>query len=315
MAGTASCNVFALKTAARIPTISPPPVRSRARRPLPCSTAFPKRSARSPPAPLLPRRSFVRRAAGAGGGEWEGQAGEELKVAEEALTETGELKKRLLDAVAGSERGLAASSERRAEIVELITQLEAKNPTPAPTEAIALLDGKWILVYTSFSQLFPLLGTGTLPHLVKVDEISQTIDSETFAVQNSVKFAGPLATAAVSTNATYEVRSPKRVQIKFKEGVIGTPQLTDSVEFPDKLEILGRSIDLSPLKGVITSIQDSYSSVAKTISGQPPLKIPISSDRAESWLLTTYLDGELRISRGDGGSVFVLVKEGSSLLN
>lgn len=67
--------------------------------------------------------------------------------------------------------------------------------------------------YTSFSQLFPLLGSGRLPPLVKVEEISQTIDSENFTVQNSVRFTGPLATTSVSTNAKFEVRSPKRVQV------------------------------------------------------------------------------------------------------
>ena len=40
----------------------------------------------------------------------------------------------LLDSFYGTERGLAVSSEARAEISELITQLEAKNPNPAPTE-------------------------------------------------------------------------------------------------------------------------------------------------------------------------------------
>jgi uncharacterized OsmC-like protein len=34
----------------------------------------------------------------------------------------------------GTERGLAARSEIRAEINELITQLEAKNPVPSPTD-------------------------------------------------------------------------------------------------------------------------------------------------------------------------------------
>ncbi|OVA15340.1 Plastid lipid-associated protein/fibrillin conserved domain [Macleaya cordata] len=104
------------------------------------------------------------------------------------------------------------------------------------------------------------------------------------------------------------------LQIKFEEGIIGTPQLTDSIVLPENVEFLGQKIDLAPFKGLITSIQDTASSVIKTISSQPPLKIPITNDNAQSWLLTTYLDEELRISRGDGGSVFVLIKEGSSLL-
>lgn len=232
---------------------------------------------------------------------------------EEKSKEITSLKKALVDSFYGTDRGLKATSETRAEIVELITQLEAKNPTPAPTEALTLLNGKWILAYTSFAGLFPLLSRGTLP-LVKVEEISQTIDSENFTVQNSVQFSGPLATTSISTNAKFEVRSPKRVQIKFQEGIISTPQLTDSIELPENVEFLGQNIDLTPFKGLITSVQDTASTVAKTISSQPPLKFSIPNSNAESWLLTTYLDEDLRISRGDAGSIFVLIKEGSSLL-
>jgi len=234
-------------------------------------------------------------------------------VVDEEPSEMKDLKRALVDSFYGTDRGLKASSETRAEILELITQLEAKNPTPAPTEALNLLNGKWILVYTSFSELFPLLATGTLP-LLKVQEISQKIDSETLTVENSVQLAGPLATASFSTNATFEVRSPKRVQIKFEEGIISTPQLIDDIEIPEYVEVLGKKVDLAPFRGLITSAQNAASSVAKRISEQPPIKFPIRTDRAQSWLLTTYLDKDLRISRGDGSSVFVLLKEGSPLL-
>uniref|UniRef100_A0A0E0LYJ7 Plastid lipid-associated protein/fibrillin conserved domain-containing protein n=1 Tax=Oryza punctata TaxID=4537 RepID=A0A0E0LYJ7_ORYPU len=265
-----------------------------------------------------PRRLTARAVAGDAEDEWgkepaADQGGAAAAVAE-VTSEVAELKAKLKEALYGTERGLRASSETRAEVVELITQLEARNPTPAPTEALTLLNGKWILAYTSFSQLFPLLGSGSLPQLVKVEEISQTIDSENFTVQNCIKFSGPLATTSVSTNAKFEVRSPKRVQIKFDEGIIGTPQLTDSIVLPEKFEFFGQNIDLTPLKGIFSSIENAASSVARTISGQPPLKIPIRTDNAESWLLTTYLDDELRISRGDGSSIFVLFKEGSNLL-
>ncbi|KAL0845573.1 hypothetical protein Bca101_018819 [Brassica carinata] len=310
------------------------------------------------------------------------------KEAEEAIEsaeETERLKRVLADSLYGTDRGLSASSETRAEISELITQLESKNPNPAPNEALFLLNGKWILAflvtyadkagvmpslvslnthmqdsplhptldetfdrqslendqktiqrierlldasltcsysgldyyeydYTSFVGLFPLLSRRISP-LVKVDEISQTIDSDSFTVHNSVRFAGPLASTSFSTNAKFEVRSPKRVQVKFEQGVIGTPQLTDSIEIPEFVEVLGQKIDLNPIRGLLTSVQDTASSVARTISSQPPLKFSLPGDSAQSWLLTTYLDKDLRISRGDGGSVFVLIREGSSLLN
>ncbi|CAM8979544.1 unnamed protein product [Rhodiola kirilowii] len=233
----------------------------------------------------------------------------EEEVEPASVKEIADLKKKLVVSFDGTDRGLKAKSETRAQIVELITQLEALNPTPAPTEALPLLNGKWILAYTSYAGLFPLLSTGALP-LLKVEEISQTIDSENFTVQNSVKFSGPLATTSLSTNAKFEIRSPKRVQLMFEEGVIGTPQLTDSIDIPEDVEFFGQKIDLTPFKGLISTVQDGASSVVKSISSRPPLKIPISRANAESWLITTYLDGDIRISRGDGGSVFVFLKDG-----
>lgn len=70
------------------------------------------------------------------------------KVAEEAIEsveETERLKRLLADSLNGTDRGLSASTETRGEIGELITQLESKNPTPNPNEALFLLNGKWIL--------------------------------------------------------------------------------------------------------------------------------------------------------------------------
>ncbi|CAH2080395.1 unnamed protein product [Thlaspi arvense] len=161
--------------------------------------------------------------------------------------------------------------------------------------------------YTSFVGLFPLLSR-TLP-LVKVEEISQTIDSQNFTVQNSVLFSGPLATTSFSTNAKFEVRSPKRVQGILENFFWMGRTITQHKE---NVELLGQRIDLTPFKGILTSVQDTASSVVKTISNRPPLKFNIPSNtNAESWLLTTYLDEELRISRGDAGSIFVLIKEGA----
>ncbi|KAK9935945.1 hypothetical protein M0R45_012817 [Rubus argutus] len=66
-----------------------------------------------------------------------------------------------------------------------------------------------------------------------------------FTVQNSLQFAGPLATTSFSTNATFDVRSPTRVQVHSLSfyGVIDTPQLTDSLVMPEEVQFLGQKID------------------------------------------------------------------------
>ena len=76
---------------------------------------------------------------------------------------------------------------------------------------------------------------------------------------------------------------------------------------------MGQVIDLRQTREALKPINDRIngliSQVGSMISRQPDLQFPIRNDRAQTWLLTTYLDEDTRITRGDGGSVFILVKD------
>ncbi|KAK2991963.1 hypothetical protein RJ640_017794 [Escallonia rubra] len=242
-----------------------------------------------------------------------GSAGADADVAAGGDDKVGELKRCLVDSVYGTELGFKASSEVRAEVLELVGQLEAANPTPAPTEAAELLDGNWVLVYTAFSELLPLLAAGTTP-LLKVKKICQEISTSGLVIENSTTLSSPFATFSFSASATFEVRSPSRIQVEFKEGVLQPPEIKSSVNLPENVDVFGQKINLSPVQQSLNPLQDALAGIARTISGQPPLKIPIPGERTKSWLLITYLDKDFRISRGDGG-LFVLAKEGSPLLD
>lgn len=218
----------------------------------------------------------------------------------------------LLDSLFGTKRGANASSEVRAEISELITKLEAKNPTPSPAEAEAAISGTWRLVYTSNSELFALLFADNLP-LLTVGDITQTIDAADMTVENRVELSGPVARGSLGAKAKLEVRSESRLQVVFSEGTISTPELVEDITFPSSIDVMGQSVDLSPAMPILSPLQDAAREALKTIGSNlnqlSDLSIPITSDRAQSWLLTTYLDDDTRISRGDGGSIFVLVKD------
>lgn len=69
---------------------------------------------------------------------------------------------------------------------ELITQLEAANPTPSPAEAVDMLGGSWKLVYTSNSELIALLALSRLP-FVTIGDIIQNIDTGTMTVENKAR--------------------------------------------------------------------------------------------------------------------------------
>ncbi|KAI7983783.1 hypothetical protein LOK49_LG15G00894 [Camellia lanceoleosa] len=57
-----------------------------------------------------------------------------------------ELKRCLVDNVYGIDLGFRALAEARVEVLKLINQLEATNPTSVPTEATDVLDENWVLV-------------------------------------------------------------------------------------------------------------------------------------------------------------------------
>lgn len=229
-----------------------------------------------------------------------------------AESSTSEIKAALLDSLYGIERGLSARSEVRAEINELISQLEALNPTPSVTEATERLDGSWKLVYTSNSELIALLALSRLP-FVTIGDITQKVDTATMSVENKVQVSVPLSRTAFSTTASFEVRSPKRLQVKFERGTIQTPQLLSDIEVPESISVMGQAVDLTQLKAALQPFSERLRGLITQVSGlisqTPDLNFPLQPDRANTWLLTTYLDDDTRITRGDGGSVFILVKE------
>ncbi|CAN4076286.1 unnamed protein product [Withania somnifera] len=166
--------------------------------------------------------------------------------------------------------------------------------------------------FTAFSELLPLLAVGNIP-LLKVEKISQDINTSSLTIENSTTLSSPVATLSFSAIATFEVRSPSRIQVEFKEGNFKPPEIRSNIDLPENVDVFGQKISLSPVQQSLGPLENAVGGIARTISGQPPLKIPIPGERTSSWLLTTYLDKDMRISRGDGG-LFVLVKEGSSLL-
>ncbi|CAN8316426.1 unnamed protein product [Cochlearia groenlandica] len=250
--------------------------------------------------------------------EWEerdvvGEAEAEADAGNDVYDKTWELKRCLADTVYATELGFRADSEVRAEVLELVNQLEALNPTPAPVENPELLDGNWVLLYTAFSELLPLLAAGSTP-LLKVKSISQSIDTKNLCIDNSTTLSSPFAEFSFTASASFEVRSPSRIEVSFKEGTLKPPEIKSSVDLPESVGVFGQQISLSLLKQSLNPLQDVAANISRAISGQAPLKIPFPGNRGSSWLLTTYLDKDLRISRGDGG-LFVLGREGSSLLD
>ena len=191
-------------------------------------------------------------------------------------------KSELLELIAGKNRGLLATASDKQAILSAIAQLEDYNPTPRPVEAAELLNGDWRLLYTTSRAL---LGLDNFP-LLKLGQIYQCIRVAESKVYNIAELYGlPYLEGIVSVAARFEATSQRRVQVKFERSILGLNRLIgyeSPAKFIDEIE-----------------------------SGKKWAAVDFKLDTREQqgWLDVTYLDSDLRIGRGNEGSVFVLTKE------
>jgi hypothetical protein len=190
-------------------------------------------------------------------------------------------KAELLEMIAGVNRGLLTKEQDRVAIQAAIAQLEDRNPTPRPLDATALLEGDWRLLYTTSQEL---LGLGKFP-VLQLGQIYQCIRIREAAIYNIAEFQSvPFLEGIVTVGAQFTPLSEKRVQVQFQRSVIGLQRL------------LG---------------YQSPSQWVEQLRSQPKVRaidFPIEAQRRPGWLDITYLDHNLRIGRGNEGSLFVLTK-------
>ena len=190
----------------------------------------------------------------------------------------------LLEAIAGKNRGLLATEADKIVILSALAQLEDYNPNPRPLEVPHLLEGDWRLLYTSSKAL---LNLDNFP-LLQLGEIYQSIRLQGTRIYNIAEISGlPYLDAIVSVAAKFTPvpeASEKRVSVQFERSIIG----------------LQRLINYQSPQSFIKAIEAGQKFAA--------LDFSITSREQRGWLDITYLDENLRIGRGNEGSVFVLTK-------
>ncbi len=191
-------------------------------------------------------------------------------------------KSELLEAIAGKNRGLLATETDKVAILAAVSRLEDRNPTPRPVEAAELLEGNWRLLYTTSKEL---LNLGRLP-VVPLGQIYQCVRTSTSRIYNIAEISElPFVEGLVSVAARFEPVSERRVNVKFERSIVG----------------LRRLIGYKSPSDFIQQIEAGKKFF-------PALDFSIDTGDRQGWLDITYLDNDLRIGRGNEGSVFVLTK-------
>lgn len=190
-------------------------------------------------------------------------------------------KAELLELIAGKNRGLLATQTQKQAILSAIAQLEDRNPTPQPVAAGDLLNGDWRLIYTTSRGI---LGIDQVP-LLKLGQVYQCIRAANATVYNIAEVYGmPFLEGIVSVAARFVPASDRRVNVTFERSILG----------------LQRLINYQTPQSFIQQIEAG--------SRFRAIDLPITNREQRGWLDITYLDQNLRIGRGNEGSVFVLTK-------
>lgn len=191
-------------------------------------------------------------------------------------------KTKLLEVVAGKNRGLLATETDRVRVLSAVEQLEDHNPTPNPLQAKNLLEGNWRLLYTTSRGI---LGLDRIP-LLQLGQTYQYIRTAEAKLYNIAEIVGvPFFEGIVSVAARFEPVSERRVNVKFERYIVGLQRLMGYLS-PNQL-------------------------IEELEAGKKFFSVDFSLENRDSqgWLEITYLDEDLRIGRGNQGSVFVLAKE------
>jgi len=190
-------------------------------------------------------------------------------------------KANLINAIAPVNRGLQLSENQRKAIFSAVAYLEELNPNSSPNDNPELLDGNWLLLFTTSQEL---LGIDRFP-LYKLGNIYQCLRVAEGKIFNVAEIKGlPLLSGIVSVCANFTVVDEKRVKVNFERLVAGSQNL-----------IGYRNVD---------SFIDTLQSPKKLFA----IDFQIKREDQKGWLETTYLDQDLRIGRGNEGNLFVLRK-------
>lgn len=187
----------------------------------------------------------------------------------------------LLETIAGKNRGLLATDSQKQAILSVIAQLEDRNPTPRPVEATDLLNGDWRLIYTTSRGI---LGIEQVP-LLRLGQVYQCVRVADATLYNIAEVYGlPLLEGVVSVAARFVPVSDRRVDVTFERSIIGLQRLIDY------------------------QTPDAFIREIKAGNKFRAIDFAITNREQRGWLDITYLDQDLRIGRGNEGSVFVLTK-------
>lgn len=215
----------------------------------------------------------------------------------------------LLKTIKDTGNGKNADIPTQVRVLSIVRQMETLTP-PSPTllsnldEAKSLLDGEWYLQYTAPSEID---GVNPDDKWVAMDasEGESNIETRQFNTAGSVSGGGiPVDASSTVAVQSFDVDN-SRVKNVITTG-IGVVTVGGTYSQSPS----------SPLRAVVafdTAKIDLTIGLTVDLSFLFDIRAAVKGSRNAGWLETTYVSKDVRIGRGNKGSVFILTRDRDAL--
>lgn len=214
----------------------------------------------------------------------------------------------LLQTISNTGNGKNADIETQVRVLSIVRQMEMDSP-PSPTlltnlDEAKILDGDWYLQYTAPSEID---GVNPDDKWVAMDasEGDSNIETRKFNTAGSVSGGGiPVDASNTVAMQSFDIDNA-RVQNVITTG-LGI--VTVGGTYSQSLS--------SPLRALVafdTAKIDLTIGLTVDISFLFDIRAFIKGSRNAGWLETTYLSNDMRIGRGNKGSMFILTRDRNAL--
>lgn len=214
----------------------------------------------------------------------------------------------LLDTIANTKNGKDAPLDTQIKVLGLVEYLESNAPVSEtlltdPSESNAI-DGRWYLQYTQPSEPEGVdLDTDIVPWTPAESTLATTnrLDTRRANNEGSVSFLGVVKVDTSDKLTTQTIGVKEKLFANAVKQDFGTIEVKGSFELdsvPNRIVAAFDTGSLTLNNGFVLDFSFLFAVRAILKGGM----------KAGGWLETTYLDEDIRIGRGNRGSLFVLTR-------
>mmetsp|Transcript_3950 Transcript_3950/g.8619 ORF Transcript_3950/g.8619 Transcript_3950/m.8619 type:complete len:295 (-) Transcript_3950:1409-2293(-) len=218
-------------------------------------------------------------------------------------------KRELLETISNTENGKESPLETQIRVLGLVDYLETKAPVSKtlltdPSES-DLVDGTWFLQYTQPSEPEGVDMENDIqpwtPEESSLD-VTKQLDTRKANNEGAVSFLGVVRVDTSNKLTTQTIGVEEKIFANAVEQDFGTIQVKGFFEFDSVPNRIIASFD----NGTLTLKNGFVIDFSFLFALRATLKGGV---KAGGWLETTYVDDEIRIGRGNRGSLFVLSRD------